>query len=154
IVLRASGLSAPIVGPSERDFHLAWVASDPTPYDPVVKQAVAYAGSVGAGGRNYNLTYPRIYPAGGNVATTGLIPPGGDLFIKPKVRIWGPVLGPTVIFTPVGAGQNPTTQLKFQATFAIPANHYIEIDTMTKTVRYDGDPNQNYATALDWQNST
>jgi hypothetical protein len=153
MTLRPSGFSGPIVGPYERDIQLQWVCSDPDAKDPNVRTSSAFAGSTVNPGRVYNRTYPLVYPVGGNSPTTGLIEPHGDLAIRPKLLLYGPATAPSITISPAGAGQPATTRIVFQPYFTVGAGQYVEVDCYNKTVRLNGDPNQNLATMLDWQNS-
>lgn len=152
--LRPSGYSWPIVGPFQRDIQLQWVCADPDAKDPNQHTVVAFAGSSVSPGRVYSRTYPLVYPVGGNSPTTGIISPAGDLPIRPKLLIWGPVTYPTVRFYPQDAGQSPQTRIYFHTWFTVGAGHYVEVDCYDKTAWLDGDRNQPVMTALDWQSST
>jgi hypothetical protein len=152
--LRPSGYSWPVIGPYQRDIQLQWVCSDPDAKDPNTHTVTAWAGSSVRPGRVYNRTYPLRYPVGGNTPTTGLITPAGDLPVRPRLLIYGPITAPVVTVSPAGAGQPLWSRVTFQPWFTVGAGHYVEVDCYNKTARLDGDPLQPATTALDWQNST
>lgn len=154
MTLRAADFSAPISGTDERTIQLQWVSSDTAALDVTVRSATAYAGSSVGSGRVYPLTFNRTYPTGGQAATDGVIEPHGDVAIRPIVQIWGPITQPAVTFTAIGDGQDARSDLRFKAATVVDAGHFIEVNTQTKTVRLDGDRNQNRSTSLDWQTST
>ena len=147
LVLRAAAYAWPIKGPFRRDIQLQWVAADPVIQDPVERQSIAHAGSSIAPGRYYNLTHPRIYPTGGSSPTDGLIRSDGDLPIKPRLRIYGPITGPIVHFASPGAD---TFVVGFLSSFVIGAGAWVDVDTQYKTAFYQSDPNQNVLTSLNW----
>lgn len=147
--LRAAGFSGPIAGPYERDIQLQWVADDPAALDPVEKSATSWAGSSTQPGRLYNLTFPRIYPAGGGSGSLGIILTVGDLSIRPKLRIYGPVTAP---YVGIGATVSGIT-VRFLAGYVIPAGHFVDVDTARRTAFYDADPAQSVIAQLDWYNS-
>lgn len=151
MTLRAAGYDWSVAGPFQRDIQLSWVAAEPDARDPVVRSVNAFAGSSTAPGRTYNRGYPLIYPVGGSAPTTGVITPGGDFPVRPKLLIYGPITAPAVTFTGPGGQLNT---LYFQQWFTVGAGQWAEVDCERKTVTLNGDPNQPLATALDWQRST
>ena len=150
LTLRASAFTWPIAGPFERDIQLQWVAADPVVRDPVQKSSTAWSGSSGTPGRTYNLTFNRVYPAGGGSQTTGQIVSTGDMPVRPLLRIYGPITFPTVLFYP------PTGlfEIAFNSTMIVAAGHYLEVDTVAKTVYMDGDHTQPYINQIQWLNTT
>lgn len=145
LTCRPAGYAWPIVGADQRDLQLQFVA-DPVALDPVMQTESAWSGGLG-GGRGYNLTYPRTYPAGGGAPSSATLLSNGDLPIQPTLRIYGPITGPAVAFAPsIGT----TSAVRFLQSFTIGAGHYVDVDTARKTVYLDGDPTQSAITALDW----
>jgi hypothetical protein len=153
IVVRASGYQWSVIGDSQRDIQLAWVAADPNVYDSVTQSTNAYAGSTTPSGRQYNLVFPRTYPTGGGSATIGDIVSNGDLPVQPLLRIYGPIDGPRVHFAPQG-GSTVRADVNFASSFHIDAQHWVDVDTNNKTVYRDSDPAQpafaglNFATTV------
>ena len=144
ITVRAAGYQWAVEGDNQRDIHLAWVAADPAVYDPTVNTVIAYAGSTGASGRAYNLTFPRTYPTGGGTPSVGRIRSYGDLAVQPLLRIYGPVTTPRVLLQSYDStGKLQTNwQVSFAAGFQIDATHWVDVDTNRKTAYRDSDPNQ------------
>ena len=150
VMLRAAGYSWPIVGADQRDIQLQFVASDPAAIDPLERSATSYAGASSGPGRVYNLTFNRIYPTGGGSATEALVRTVGDLAIRPKLRIYGPITQARVTLQPSGV---VAIQVAFLPTFSINAGHYVEVSTAEHTAFLDGDPSQSVLAALDWYRS-
>jgi hypothetical protein len=150
LTLRAANYDWPVVGASERTISLQWVAPDPIARDPTVKTATAWAGSVSGGGRTYNLTFPRTYPAGGGPTITGQIVTNGDVPARPLLRIYGPITKPIVTFTRLS--DNAASQVPFVAGYQIAGGHYVEVDTAAHTAYLDGAHNQSVLSSLDWLN--
>ena len=151
MVLRAAGYSMPIAGPDERDIQLQWVAADPAAVDPVEKSMTTWAGSSSQPGRTYPWTPPRIYPPGGSEPTTGLITTLGDLPVRPRIRIYGPI-------TQAQAGIEPATSIyaisvAFLASFTIGAGHYVDVNVADRTAFLDGDPSQSVLASIRWDQS-
>lgn len=152
ITLRASDFGWPIAGPNERAIHLAWVAADPVMRDATQKVATAWAGSGTYGGRTYNLTFDRQYPQSGSSPTVALIQPQGDVGVRPLFRIYGPATSPAVSWYNLSpSGDNGW--IRMVAGYQVFANHYLDIDSATKTAYVDGDPTQPAMASIDWQNT-
>ena len=151
IKLRAAGFSGPIEGAYERDIQLQWVADDPAALDPVEKTVTAWAGSSTQQGRTYNLTFNRVYPAGGGGPTIAALITVGDLPVRPRLRIYGPITAANVVVQ--AAGGVIGIVVKFLAGFVIAAGHYVEVSTANRTANLDGDPSQSVIASLDWYNS-
>lgn len=152
ITVRASAYGWPVAGPFNRSIHLSWVAADPVIRDATTKMVAAWAGSGTGGGRIYNLTFNRTYPAGGSTATTATVAPLGDVGIRPMLRIYGPATFPQVSWYLYPSGQSGW--IKTLPGYQVLTGHYLEINTATKLVLVDGDPNQPAMTAIDWPNSS
>jgi hypothetical protein len=152
IKLRAAGFSGPIAGAAERDIQLQWVADDPAALDPVEQTVIAWAGSSTIAGRAYNLTFNRIYPPGGGAGTTPRFQTVGDLPIKPRVRIYGPVTRPYVSIYPASPRVSQIVVLFLQS-FSINAGHYVEVSTANRTAYLDGDISQSVIAGIDWSQS-
>jgi hypothetical protein len=143
LTLRAANHNWPIVGPYQRSIQLQWLAADPIAKDPVVKSVSAWAGQpAGLAGRNYPLTFPRTYPAGGASSTVGNLVNNGDFNAVPVVVIYGP--GSTFTMT-LGA-----SVFYFQPGLVLTAGQTITIDPNTHAVYLNGDPTQNGLQYVDW----
>ena len=151
VTVRAAGYTWPISGPDTREIHLSWVAADPIIRDATTKTATAWAGSGSVGGRLYNLTFNRSYAAGGSSPTQANIAPAGDVGVRPLFRIYGPATTPQINWYLIPSGQNGW--IRMVAGYQIFANHYLDIDSATKTAYVDGDRAQPAMSSLDWQNS-
>jgi hypothetical protein len=147
MTVRAAGYSWPVEGPYQRDIQLQWVVSDPAAIDPTERSATAWAGSSTAYGRNYNLTFNRIYPVGGGSPTVGIITPSGDLSVKPKLRIYGPITAPQVN---IQQNNYPIITVNFQPAFIINAGQYVDISTADHTAFLNGDPTQSVISSIRW----
>ena len=148
--VRASGYSWPVSGSKRRDIQLQWVAADPVAVDPTQRSATAWAGSTStAGGRVYNLTFNRLYGAGGgSLPTVALLQTDGDVIVWPLLRIYGPITSPQVVVAyPPPA---PNGLVKFVAPFIIDAGHFVEVDTEHKTAYRDGDRSLPVLGSIDW----
>jgi IPT/TIG domain len=152
MTLRASGYSWPIKGAKRRDIQLSWVAADPVARDPTVHSATAWAGSSGAIGRTYNLTFNRVYPAGGMPPTVGQIRSPGDVPVRPMLRIYGPITDPSVQLSTPAPVVNYL--IRFVAGFRIDPAHFVDVDTNAKTVYLDGDTTKPAMASLDWQRTS
>jgi hypothetical protein len=150
LTLRASGYSWPISGKQRREVHLAWVAPDPIARDVVTQTATAWSGSSSNPGRTYNLIHNRIYPPGGGSATTGTIRSAGDVFVKPLLRIYGPITAARVQMAPSTGG---SFDIYFKLSSVISSGQYVEIDTAAHTAYLGGDPTQSVISQMDWSSS-
>ena len=150
LTLRASAYAWPIAGPFQRDINLQWVAADPIARDGIVRSATAWAGSSSPPGRQYNLTFNRIYPPGSAAPTTAQIHPTGDVMVFPVYRLYGPVTGGRVaINTYTGAGTLIlSAYIYFLSTFTIGSGQWVDVDSANKTaVLSDGTSVQSQ---MDW----
>jgi hypothetical protein len=150
LTLRASGYSWPIVGPSQRDIQLQWLAADPVVRDPATRTVTAWSGSGGAG-RVYPLVFNRQYPTSGGSPITGVISSPGDVAVRPLLRIYGPITGPDVRLSPQSGAW---FDVKFVASFVINAGDWVDVDTVAKTAFLRGDPTQSVLGQVDWLNTT
>jgi len=149
LTLRASAYAWPIAGPYQRDITLQWVAADPIARDGVTRTATAWAGSSTPPGRQYNLTFNRIYPPGSAAPTSGVIAPTGDVAVKPVYRIYGPITKPNVQVRAFDGTNTVTTNMTFLATFTIGSGQWVDIDSANKTATLsDGTSVQ---AQIDWQ---
>jgi hypothetical protein len=154
-VVRAAGYSWPISGKRSRDIGLQWVAADPIVRDPLQKLATAYAGASTIPGRTYPLTFNRIYPVGGGVATTGEIRSAGDIVVRPLLRVWGPITNPVVTMTPTTGADpaGPDAVIRFVTGFIVAAGSFVDVDTAAKTAFVGGDPTRSVMAQIDWAQS-
>jgi hypothetical protein len=147
LTVRPASYDWQLIGDQSRDIHLAWIAADPVARDPNTRTATAWAGSATIPGRTYPLTFARVYPATGGSPSTATLHTDGDVPIQPQVRIWGPIGGPVVVFTPPAG---PTYRIAFLSTFMVAAGSYVDVDTRMHTAFYNGDPAQNQLVSIDW----
>jgi hypothetical protein len=151
LTMRASGYSWPISGADQRDIQLQWVA-DPVARDVNQQQVIAWSGSSTVAGRTYPLTFNRIYPPGGGTGTGATIRSAGDVPVRPRLLIYGPITNPRVNFVVYPALTQ--TALVTQGGLIINAGHYLDVDTARKTAYVDGDPAQSVLQYVDWINSS
>jgi hypothetical protein len=147
LTVRPASYDWQIVGDQQRDIHLAFVAADPIARDPNTRTATAWAGSATVPGRTYPLTFPRVYPATGGSPSTATLHTDGDVPIQPLLRVWGPIGGAVIVFTPPAG---PTYRVAFLSTFMVAAGSYVDVDTRLHTAYYNGDPAQNMLVNVDW----
>ena len=147
LTVRAAAYSWPVSGSGSRKVQLAWVASDPIMRDPTVRSATAYAGSGTASGRRYPLVFPRVYPAGGMLPTTGVISSAGEVPIRPLLRIYGPITTPVVTMDPDDT--TATYRVVFVDGFRIDGDRWVDVDTATKTAT--DDTGASVMSSIDWQ---
>jgi hypothetical protein len=136
ITLRASELSVPFNHPQVSDWSVGWKAPDPLAYDANIQLTIAGV-SIFGGGRQYNLVFNRVYPAG--TGGTGVSTNNGDFTVYPLLRVYGPITGANIQWTP--SGQNGQ-HLFFALNYTINAGHYVEVDCKRRTAFLDGDPSQ------------
>ena len=149
LALRPSAFSWPITAPDRRDVQLQFEAADPVIRDVAVKQATAWSGSTVGAGRTYNLTFNRVYPAGGGAQVNATVQTNGDVALSPLVRIYGPITTPQVGFSL----QVASTQyaLYFVSGFRIDVGHRVDVDCAGRSAFYDGDPTQSVLSSIDWR---
>lgn len=149
--LRASGYAWPIAGPYERDISLQFVAGDPIARDPTLRTVTAWAGSSTPPGRAYPLAFNRIYPPGSSSPTTAIISTPGDVGVRPRLRIYGPITAPQVLVS-VSAPGVPFVAyyLTFLGSYTIPAGAWVDLDCAKKTA-FDS-AGVNVLAQLDWAN--
>jgi hypothetical protein len=150
LIVRADSYDFVVDNPEQRDISLQFVASDPVARDPVGQQEAAWAGaSGGVGGRSYDLTFPRTYPAGSSAPAAATLYSPGDVPVSPLIRIFGPVTEASVRFSdgadPVGNGS-----VGLVASYVIPAGSYVEVDCERRTAYLNGNPQLSVLTSLDW----
>jgi hypothetical protein len=146
--LRASSFAWPIAGADSLALQLQFEAADPVMRNPATTSTTAYAGTLGSG-RLYPLTFPRVYPTGGGSPSSGTISTPGDVAVKPKISIYGPVTQPQLTITLQNAGT--VFMLAFVAGFRIDAGHRVDLDCNFHTAYYDGDPTQGVLSSIDWR---
>jgi hypothetical protein len=152
VVLRGAAYSWPIAGPIERDIQLQWVAPSPLALG-ALKTATAWA-DPGRGGRTYSWQPDRAYPAGGGGVLTARVVTVGDTWMRPLLRIFGPIAGPVRVgFQPDSGGPAPSwPRVWFVTTFSISAGHFVTVDCDAHTAYLDDDPTQSVLPSIDWLN--
>lgn len=146
VTVRAAGYGFVIDNDQERDIHLQWIAADPVARDPNVQTVTTWAGASTGAGRRYNLTFPRVYPAGGGGPVAATATPAGDVPVWPTLRIYGPVTAPVVAFT-----RGATTYgFAMLPSMTVSAGQYVEVDCAAKTAFLNGDRTRNVQTFIDW----
>jgi hypothetical protein len=158
LTVRPSGYSWQVAGPDQRDINLQWVAADPVARAVTEQTATSWSGSSTLPGRTYPLTFNRIYPPGGSVGNSAQIRTAGEVPIKPRLRIFGPITNPNVFFYiyPTGTGPPLPTPLsiRFTGGIIVGAGHFVEVDVARKTAFVDADPTQSVLASIDWINTT
>ena len=155
MVLRAADSTAVIGPPTDREIHLGWVAPDPIAYDPAVKSATGRPDSGESYGRTYNLTFDRVYPAGGHSGETATIVVGGDVPARPRIRIYGPITAPGVTFVKQLTVDDPAEvviRFAFDAAFQVATGHWVEVNCQTRQVA--DDTGARLEGRVDWSEST
>lgn len=156
MTVRPADYTWPISGSRRREVHLSWIAADPVARDPSITTATAWAGTTGAQGRTYPLTFPRVYPAGsGNPTSAQLVSPG-DVPFKPLLRIYGPISSPVVqlVARDANNAQLFVALIAFQSSVVIDAGRRIDVDLARHTALRDGDPAQSVMSLLNWNATT
>jgi hypothetical protein len=151
LILRAVAYAWQVQGGIERDIQLQWKAADPIARDPTQRMVVALAGAAGGTGRTYNLIFNRTYPAGGGVPSTATIQSPGDVPVRPLLNIYGPITGPSVVFTPTTGA---ASKVAFVPAYRIDAGHFVQVDTVAKTANLDGPSGPSALAWLDWFNTS
>ena len=152
LTLRGASNAASMPTPSRRDFQLAWTASDPVARGAQVHQATAWAGSgQGTLGRNYDLTFDRIYDVSAGSPVVGIIESSGELPFAPVLDIFGPITNPVVTLTTT---TGDTWVIRFKTDYRVDAGHRVTVDCVNHLVYPDGDDSVNHLASLDWASST
>ena len=149
LVLRGAAFGWPIAGPTERDIQLQWVAPDPLALDPAAQLATAWA-ATGTAGRAYDRTYDRTYPAGSGGAVAARVVTRGDTWVRPVLRIYGPLSAALVTFQPDSPALR--ARVPFVSAFRIDAGRFVTVDTDAHSAYFDDDPTQSVLSSLDWWN--
>jgi hypothetical protein len=154
ITVRAANYAWPISGSRARSVELHWIAADPTMYDPMtsIVEAKAGTGPPSFMARTYNLTFDRIYQTpGGGAASEATIESPGDIALRPRFRIYGPITAARVNLA-VSTGE--VLHLWLVGSARIDKGQYLEINTLEHTAFYNSDPTRPALTDIDWANST
>lgn len=151
--LRPSNYTWPIAGPAERQIQLQFVAADPVVRDPTLHSATAWAGGTGTGGRAYDLTFNRQYPAGAGPPVTATITSSGDLVVRPVLAVYGPITAGAVTFRQVSDGA-VVGVVAFVAGYQITGGNYVLVDTAAHNAYLNGDPTRSVLSAIDWTRTT
>jgi hypothetical protein len=124
LTVRGESYDYPIVGATQRDIVLTFVAADPILRDAVAKYATA------------------------TPSAAATLQPSGDLPAQPSLQINGPITAPQVTFQTLHT--DTPALVAFVAGYAIAAGHYVLVDTVAHTALVDGDPAQSAAASIDW----
>jgi len=150
LTLRAAQSTAVFNDANVSDAMMGWKAPDPAAYDATVKQAYARTSSASqTGGRAYSWTPNRVYPAGGGSYATGTN--AGDLITYPLLRVYGPIVNPSVQVNFTQAGATQYWNLGF--TYTVNAGDFIEIDCYARTAFVNGDRRQSVYSSIVFNNS-
>jgi hypothetical protein len=153
MTLRASNYSWPIVGDQRRDIHLQWLAPDPVIYSADEDNSQAFSGSSVQPGRRYDLTFDRSYPPGGSFQQPGFINSMGEIGIRPRLRLFGPINEPKIVFAIIAPNQgNRVASIPFRSTFRVDVTEYVDIDTVARTAYLNGDKGRPVLRFMDWTN--
>jgi hypothetical protein len=131
MTLRGAQFDAPANNPTVSHWAAGWKAADPMLYDAAVQLVIVRTGTQ-AGGRTYNLTFPRLYPAGGGAY--GQVANQGTQTAYPHLRIFGPASNVSVSEL-VGT---VTYIVAFKSTMVMVAGDVLDVDTRTHTVLLNG----------------
>jgi hypothetical protein len=142
LILRASALAAPMTIPYRRDIQLSWVAPDGLVRDAAIKTATAMSGSSTSPGRNYNLTFPRLYPPGGGSQVNAVFQTDGDVPVSPLLRLFGPITAAVIATQATMGGTTYNGLIQFDQAFVIGSGQHVDIDCLNHTVLLNGDPTQ------------
>jgi hypothetical protein len=155
LTLRAADSAAPMGPPSGREIHLGWVAPDPVAYDPATRTAVGRPETDLMTGRRYDLTFDRVYPAGGIFGESAVVIVAGDVPARPRIRIHGPITAPAVILTKHLTIEDPVEvviRFAFDEAFRVEAGHWVEINGAARQVVED--TGARLEGRVDWSEST
>lgn len=142
IGLRANNRAAAFVAPTDsQEFLLQWVAPDGVVESAVETVAVAQASSGVEDGREYDLTFDRVYAATSPVGSV-LVNNQGTTCGCIDIQLFGPCVNPRL--------ENLTTgeQLRFEITLG--ANQWLQVSTRDRTVLLNNLPAQNRYNTLDF----
>jgi hypothetical protein len=156
LTVRAADYGWPIDGTRKREVSLSWIAADPIARDVNAQTEAAWSGSDSAPGRNYDLTYARLYPPGGGVATTAELVNPGDVNVAPVLTIYGPITAPHVhvwAWTPDPGNPLASYDLYFVPSFVVGSGERVVVDCDRHTALIDGDPARSVISSLDWSAS-
>jgi hypothetical protein len=137
--LRGSKLSGPHSNPTATAFQVSWVAPDPIARG-LTQNTVTLSPAVTIGGRAYNLTFPRTYPAGGATGG-GTAHNAGTYGAWPLVRFYGPCTAPVLRWiSPPPAAETSFGQgnITFTSACVVNAGDYLEVDTLAQTALTNG----------------
>lgn len=155
LTLRASAYAWPIVGPSQRDISLQWVAPDPVARATETQSATAWAGASVGGGRIYDLRFDRSYPLGGAAGPTpAQVSGNGEVPITPYLRLYGPITAPYVSFDSVAGGASWAGIFRFVDGFRVDVGHFVGVDVGAHSANMDDDPTQSVLSSLAWSSLT
>lgn len=133
--LRADAQSAPMESErvGNRTVAVSWRAPDGVLLSTTVEQAAASPSS-GEAGRTYDLTFDRVYPAGGGLGSV-LLNLGGTAPAQPVSRLFGPFGGAGVR---TGWANETTGQALEFVGLDVAAGDYVELNHAERTVRLNG----------------
>jgi hypothetical protein len=149
--VRAAQFSSVASNPQVSPFQLGFKALDPVAYSATVNTAICWPTNT-AGGRTYNLSFPRVYPAspiGGATTTTA-----GDQTVYPLLHLYGPASTIRIAET-IWAAAAPTGYsyaIPFKSGYSVAAGDRLDIDCAAHTVLTNGDPGSSQYNQIDFAN--
>jgi hypothetical protein len=147
VTVRPSALTAPYNDRNVSAFTLGFKCPDPVAYDSTTQTVYAGLQSAG-GGRAYNLTFNRVYPASGAGAASARN--NGNMTSFPLLRLYGPVaaLNGAIYIRESWTGNPVGATLPFRSDMIINAGDYLEIDCRARTAFLNGQTTQNWYSQL------
>jgi hypothetical protein len=151
LVVRAAGYGWAVEGAEQRSIALSWVCADPYARDADLQQTIALAGAHETQAFTFPMTFPFSFTIGGDTPpSVGNMAIGGDVSIKPLLRVYGPIANASVSIRP--ALSSASFVIGFVGGYNIAAGQYVEIDTQEKTAFLNGDRTKSVITSIDWAN--
>ena len=108
-------------------------------------------------GRTYNTDVCSCVPSGVQASTTARISTPGDVYVRPLVRVYGPISAPKIATQVVDDAGSPIAQqvgMTFKSSARVDAGHWVDIDHDKHTILLDSDPLQSMFSSVDWGRST
>jgi hypothetical protein len=152
--LRVSQWSNPIDHPENATaFSVQWVCPNPIAYEQTVNEVDIPFATGSSAGRSYPRTYPLTYPGSSFVGGDATVTDDGNYASWPTLRIFGPCTDPGVYWLDPVTSENLGIQVVFSG-LTIASGDYVEVDTLNKTARLNGDPASNQYSLIDFANTS